>query len=213
MTYQPLIPTGSVPLNQDYVNLKNNFNQINTQFNVDHVPLTSVSGNPPNGYHEAIHLVPVSTTTSNPPDNQPINGYTGTSGFGQLFNAQINDDINPDEALYFLTGGGRLMQLTRNFLPIAEANGCTFLAGGLILQWGQTTASGTGTRNVLFENPPNNFDFPGNCFIVIAQPIAGTAGGGGGYIVSNRSTTGFSFISTPTQFPSGTPVNWIALGN
>lgn len=143
MTFQPGIPTGSVPLNQDYLNIQGNFTQLNTQFQVDHVPLTSTSGNPPNGYHEAIHLVPPSTTASNPPNNYPPNGVTTTGGFGQIFAPQLNDGINSDESLYFLSGGGRLTQLTRNFTPITTTNGATFLPGGLILQWGQVSAPAT----------------------------------------------------------------------
>ncbi len=144
MTYQPGIPTGSVPLNQDYVNLQTNFGQLNTQFLVDHVPLTSTSGTPPNGYHTKIHMVPPSTPSSNPPSNYPPNGYTATAGYGQVFAPTTNDGINTDQTLFFLTGGNRLLQLTRNFVPVASANGYTFLPGGLILQWGTVTAAFSG---------------------------------------------------------------------
>ena len=131
MTYQPGVPTGSVPLNQDYLNLQQNFTQINNQFLVDHVPLTSTSGTPPNGYHRVVHMVPVSTVASNPPNNQPINpaDYTATPGYGQLLNAQINDGINTDTAFYFLTSANRLLQMTRNFVPIGTTIGATFLPG------------------------------------------------------------------------------------
>lgn len=143
MTYQPNIPTGSVPLNQDYLNLQQNFSQINSQFLVDHVPLTSTSGTPPNGYHEAIHMVPVSTTASNPPNNQPINGYTATAGYGQLLSPEIYDGVNTDTSLYYLSGGGRLTQLTRNFQPVAAASGYTSIPGGFVMQWGLATVTGT----------------------------------------------------------------------
>lgn len=214
MTYQPGVPTGSVPLNQDYLNLQANFTQINSQFLVDHVPLTSTSGTPPNGYHTDIHLVPVSTTASNPPNNQPINGYTATSGYGQIFNAQINDGINTDEALFFLSGGNRLMQLTRNFVPVTANNGYTFLPGGLILQWGQVTSTASSFQTLTFAT--NNIAFPNNCFAVFTQIYgSGTVAGGTGTIDIRKSTVSktsfqWAMVTSSSQY-SG--FYWVAIGN
>jgi hypothetical protein len=208
MSYQPGVPTGSVPLNQDYLNLQTNFSQINTQFLVDHVPLTSTSGTPPNGYHTAVHLVPVSTTASNPPNNQPINGYTATTGYGQVLNAQINDGINTDEALFFLSGGNRLMQLTRNFVPVAATNGYTFLPGGLILQWGIKTVTASSTTPLLFAT--NNIAFPTSCFNVSVTGIRANSGGDGIFVLTGSvSNTGFTFRNG-----SGSIVQayWMAIG-
>lgn len=150
MAYQPGIPTGSVPLNQDYLNIQGNFTSLNTQFNEDHVPLTSTSGTPPNGYHTSVHLVPFSTTTTNPPNNQPVVTPTATPGYGIVFDAQINDGINTDTALYFLSGGNRLTQLTRNIQPSATANGFTSLPGGLLMAWGNALTGATVNYGVTF---------------------------------------------------------------
>lgn len=150
MAYQPGIPTGTVPFNQDYLNIQGNFTSLNSQFNEDHVPLTNTSGSPPNGYHTNVHLVPPSTTATNPPNNQPIVAPTTTPGYGQLFAPEINDGLNTDEALYFLSGGGRLTQLTRNIQPLAANSGYTFLPGGLLIQWG--TATFTGSLAVVYPN-------------------------------------------------------------
>lgn len=140
MAYQPGIPTGSVGLNQDYLNVQENFGSLNTQWLVDHVPLTDTSGTPPNGYHTFVHLVPFSTPTTNPPNNYPIvtgvNGPNATAGYGQLFGATVNDGQATDSSLYYLSGGGLLTQLTRNIQPLAATNGYTYLPGGLLLQWG-----------------------------------------------------------------------------
>lgn len=142
-TYQPGIPTGLVNLDVDYQNIQNNFQQLDTSFGVDHVTFSSQTAQ--NGYHTSIHLNPVSTTATNPPNNQPVITPVATAGYGQLFSASINDGINTDTALYFLTGGNRLMQLTRNFAPITTSttNGATFLPGGMIMQWGLVTVTGT----------------------------------------------------------------------
>ncbi len=205
MSYQPGIPTGTVPLNQDYLNLQQNFTQINTQFLVDHVPLTSTSGTPPNGYHEAIHMVPVSTTASNPPNNQPINGYTATAGYGQLFSAQIYDGINTDTAFYLLTGGNRLLQMTRNFVPVATNNGSTFLPGGLIMQWATATYSSGSV--VVFPQPMTS------CFSVVATFADATTQGFIGIV--SQSGVGFTFKlrnSSNNSDLTSRPVNWIAIG-
>lgn len=209
MAYQPNIPTGSVPLNQDYLNIQGNFSTLNNTFSVDHSPLTGTL--PPTGtagYHTQVHFVPFSNVSGNPPNNYPPTQPTATGGYGQLWSAQVNDGINSDEALFWLTGGGRNIQLTSNLVPVttnnSNRNGYTFLPGGIIFQWGIKSKSSSATT-VKFNDA--NIDFPNKCFVVIAQPISG---GGSFYNVSSISQTQFDFVST---FPNGTPFNWIAIGN
>lgn len=144
--YQPLIPTGTVNLDQDYKNLQNNFNILNTQFGIDHTPFTDTRG-----FHTVIHLVANSTIAGNLPNNQPIIPPANVGLTGELFTAQINDGINSDEALYYQSGGGRLSQLTRNFAPIANTTGASFLPGGMIIQWGQGITNGTGDATITFS--------------------------------------------------------------
>jgi len=219
-TYQPLIPTGSVPLNIDYQNIQGNFLVLNTVYGTDHVAYDQ-SVNP--GYHNAIHLVPVSTKASNPPNNQPINGYTATPGFGQVFSAEINDGFSSgDTALYFLTGGNRLLQLTRNFTPVAASNGYTMLTGGFVLQWGVVNGSNAGkfnsgdTGTVTFSS--SNLAFPNNCFMIWTQPLFTNASTP---TSTHPATVGvnqnFSRLSFNwkffTQSSSYTQFFWIALGN
>lgn len=198
--YQPGIPTGSVPLNQDYLNIQGNFTSLNSQFNVDHVPLTSTSGTPPNGYHTALHLVPQTSVTATP-------------GYGNLYVQQTNDGFNNGQQLFyqFVTGSSVTINtpLTLNLAPKVSPNGYTFLPGGILLQWGQTTTSSTGNRNVLFISA--NINFPNNCFFVTAQPTDG-APGIKSYAVSDISKTGFQF-NTTGYGTGGTTANWIAIGN
>lgn len=142
MTYQPGVPTGTVPLNQDYLNLQGNFGQLNTQWLVDHVPLTSTSGSPPNGYHLSIHMVPQASITNTP-------------GYSQWYTQTVNDGINTDQILYYNTGtGNRTTQMTRNFVPVAATSGYTFLPGGFVLQWG--TATFTGSFSITYTIPLSN---------------------------------------------------------
>lgn len=217
--YQPGIPTGTVDLDQDYQNLQNNFQQLDTTFFVDHVKF-SVSEN--NGCHRAIHMVPVSTTTTNGPNNQPINGYTATPGLGQILDAQINDGIDTDEALFFLTGGNKLDQLTRNFVPVADDSGATYIAGGIILAWGfkfpsvglTFTAGETGTvafGNSLFPTTSASI-FPTNCFRVFTTLTFNTASTVAGSIaISGLTKAGFNWNYGG---PAGryNSFQWLAIG-
>ncbi len=153
MTYQPNIPTGSVNLDIDYKNLRGNFQKLDTSFGTDHVPFSDVTAQ--NGYHEDIHFNPVSTTATQPPPNyDSALQYPAAAGLppvvagiGQLFSSGVNDSINTDTGLYWLSGNGLQVAMTRNFEPSHAANGSTFLPGGLILQWG------TATSNVPFTWP------------------------------------------------------------
>ncbi len=202
MSYQPGVPTGFIPINQDYSALKENFTQLEDQFLVDHVPLSSTSGTPPNGYHESIHLVPQSTTATNPPNNQPVVTPTATPGYGQLFNAEINDGANTDTVLYFLSGGNRITELTRNIQPVAAQNGYTFIPGGLILQWAQFTApAATGTVNF-------NILFPAACFLVILQGDDNNTANEN-LLVVTRTASNFSYKS----LGGGRVYTYLALGN
>jgi len=154
MPYQPNIPTGSVPLNQDYANLLGNFQSLDTSFGVDHTPFSNLSDQ--NGYHTAIHFIPVSS--GNP--NIPPTGYTNTPGFAQLFTATTNDGIATDQTLFYDSGtGNNLTQMTMNFTPVRGSNGYTFLPGRILYQWGIATILAANISvNVLFAT--SNIDFP-----------------------------------------------------
>ena len=56
--YQPSIPTGLVDLDQDYQNIQNNFQQLDTTFGVDHTTFSNNTAQ--NGYHTVVHLIPQS---------------------------------------------------------------------------------------------------------------------------------------------------------
>lgn len=200
-SYQPGIPSGTIDLDVDYLNIQGNFQQLDTSFAVDHVTFSNQT--PQNGYHQSIRFNPVSTTVTNAPNNQPVVSPATVANYGQLFSAQINDGINTDTAFYFKTGGGRLTQLSRNFQPVAATRGYTFLPGGLILQWGTDLSTGKDTA------------------IVFPQPLSATAysvtvGRGqtstitDGYGVTLVTSTGFTFTSTSAL--AGVRLFWMAIG-
>lgn len=161
--YQPNIPTGTVDLQIDYLNVQGNFQTLNTTYGIDHIPLANSTPNV-NGYHKDIHFNPVSTTATNMPNNyvtatQYPQGVPATvAGIGQLFSAQVNDSISADTGLYWLSGTGLKVAMTRNFSPVRASNGYTFLPGGLILQWGFITGI-TNTVPPIVDGP-NKVTFP-----------------------------------------------------
>lgn len=215
--YQPNIPTGTVNLDQDYLNIQGNFQQLDTSFGENHVPFSVDSVDNPAGYHTEINFVPFSTTATNPPNNYPLSPTaipTVTTGFGQLFSSEINDGFNSDTALFFLTGGNRLQQLTSNIVPSLAINGYTFLPGGILLQWGRKTVA-TGTGTVTFAT--NNIAFPNNCWNVIAVPFytgaATTSASQAVYIKQDTlSNTKFDYdlIASSSSIKG---FFWVAIGN
>jgi hypothetical protein len=200
-----LIPTGFVPLDEDYKNLQLNFQQLDTSFGVDH---TKFSVTPLNGYHTVVHIVPFSTTATNPPNNQPVAAPPVVSTLGEIFTAQINDGINSDEALYYRSGGGRITQFTRNFTPTNAANGATSLPGGLILNWGQVAQSSSATYPVTFFQP-----FTTTPYSIVITPIRpGSHPGSTEYawvIDSSISKTGFTIFNDGSHMFG---FNWMAIG-
>jgi hypothetical protein len=218
--YQPGIPTGTVFLDLDYQNVQNNFQQLDTTYGTDHIAYSQAENN---GFHTSVHLVPISTVASNPPNNNPATPPATTTGIGQLFSAQINDGINIDEALFFLTGGGRLLQLTRNFIPTSNStNGYTFI-GGFILQWGVVNGThggdnhfnGGDTNSVTFAT--NNIAFPSSCLNIwtslayVAGDAPSSSTNGTVSFETTFSKTGFTWSYNGTS-ASYTKFYWFAIG-
>ncbi len=195
-SYQPNIPTGTVNLDQDYLSIQGNFQQLETTYGVDHLPFTN--GTAQLGYHKEVHLVPMSTPAP-------------TTGYGQLFNATINDGLNTDQTLYFLTGGGLLQQLTRNFVRSAAQTGYTFLPGGLILMWGLATGiPANGNLAVSFPDIQGSVAFPTNCFNVQVTGIRNDNGSGGVFVSSGSVTIdGFTIRNGSSVINSA---YWTAIG-
>jgi len=211
-SYQPNIPTGFVDLDLDYQSLQGNFQQLDTTFGIDHTLFSNNTAQ--NGYHTNIHMIPHSTTVTNPPNNQPVAAPSAVAGYGQLFDATINDGINTDQALYFLTGGNRLTQLTSNFQPVSSNNGYTYLPGGLILQWGFVTSTASTYQTLNFST--NNINFPNNCFIIFTQPYgSGTVPGSQATVEIRKSTISKTLFEWVFVTNSGeyTGFFWVAIGN
>ena len=200
-TYQPNIPTGLINLDTDYTNLRGNFQQLDTSFKVDHVPLTNI-----NGAHTVIHMVPFSTTTSNPPANQPVVAPPNVGGLGELFCAQITDGLGTDEALYYQSGGGKLYQLTRNKAPNAASTGISYLPGGIIMMWGQIAPIGLVNMVSYSQGSPG---FPTGVFNLQLTLETSDASD---TVVIRPGTSLASGFTALTDKGTGTAIYWVAIG-
>jgi len=209
--YQPNIPTGLVPLNEDYQNLQNNFTQINTTYNTDHVPLTEASQN---GYHTVVHLA------------KQVAGTVGISNTFSLYEEQTNDGYATRQQLFAISGTGTPYALTRNFTPSLGTNGITFLPGGLVIQWG--FVNGTHSANNHFNQgdvgtvtfSAVNTAFPNNCYGVWFSLQYSTAAGGvipDGTASVQYDTNTLSKLKFDWSFSTGsskfTNFMWVAIGN
>lgn len=196
-SYNPNIPNGNTKLNQDYINIRDNFQQLNTTYGIDHVPLTDNS--PLNGYHKAVHLV-----------QQVAPG--AVAGVGSLYTTTTSV-INTDETLFYKSGANRIMQLTMNVQPVAAANGYSFLPGGILFQWGVVDA-GVGFLPLLnhVDFITSNINFPTNIFGL--QLTTSRAGNVSTVSINSAvppTITGFDFIlNTSTNVKK---VYWTAIGN
>lgn len=188
-TYNDSVPNPPNSPSVDAPKMQTNTNSIRSWVNVDHVDFSG----PNAGTHKQVTLTPEAAPTL-PTGTGAI--YSYADGSGVVWPAWLNS----------------LGQTTAMMSTISKpsSNGYTSLNGQIIVQWGNTTASGTGSRNVLFAT--SNIDFPNNCFIVLAQmnalPSAAFAWG-----VTNTSKTGFTLRTVNSTIPSGTPFFWFAIGN
>jgi len=166
--YQPNIPTGIVNLDQDYINIQGNFEQANVVFNVDHVPFDDVTNQ--KGYHKSIHFNPISTTTTNAPNNVPPVVPAAVPGYGQFFSVEMNDGYDTDNVLFWLTGDGKLNQLTANQRPVVNGfAGHTYLPGPGAFATGQGS-SGTVQIQWGFVDGAGGLLVPGQTGIVNFVP-------------------------------------------
>jgi hypothetical protein len=189
--YNPNIPNGNTRLNQDWVNIKNNFGQLNTTYGTDHIPLTTVANN---GFHRAVHMV------------QQV-APAAVSGVGSIYCTTVNDGIDTDEILYYKTGLNKVIQLTRNLVPQASSNGYTFLPGGILFQWGLVNNPGLG-GTVTFATL--NKTFPNNIFGI---QVSAQRGNTVTVVVANApppSVTGFNYIFSNN---TANVLYWTAIGN
>lgn len=176
---------------------------------VDHVTFNTPNG----GYHTVIHQTSFSDVASNPPSNNPPSVPAAIAQIGQLFTTQLNDGVNVDESLYYLSGGNRLGRLTMNFQPVAGTNGYTYIPGGIILQWGRKTIPAGLPQNVTINYvAEGGIAMPNATFIaLVTLHSVGNATDTAQVCAKSRTAAGFVVGYTGSiQYDS---FQWLAIGN
>ena len=197
MTYNLGIPAASNTPAHDQPLMQQNFAQIATSYNTDHVPLNSGSNA---GFSNRITLV-----------DQASGPGSAASQVVQYAKSVVypNAAGTFSELFFQRDGVGTEIQMTAGpGNPVAALAGQTYLPGGIILQWGRTTnttGSSQGSLSVSFPNA-----FPTALFNI--QAISGGPG-----IFVYIATAGFSRTGFTANFqgniPNGNWFYWTAIGN
>ena len=194
-TYTPGYPPDGSSLGQTKSTIRNNLDGTFETLGIDHINNNGQPGSNPAGYHNVIHMVPQGS--------DPV----AITGFGQLYSKTINDVIS-DTALFWETGTGLIQQLTTNLTPLAANKGYTFLAGGLILQWGTISTTANQSSSVNFTTL-GNIAFPNNCFTMTSQ-LNSSSTTEATLNLYNLTATGFSYVNTSSNART---YFWWAIGN
>lgn len=192
--YTDNIPQGPnrIPATQKPIN--SNFQAINETLSVDHVGFNDVN----QGKHKHLTLpfqVSVPTTTSN---QMSLYAASTTDGNGsEIFFTY------PTATL-----GTPLTGLGHEALPAAE--GWCYLAGSVLMKWGNATGITTGANVITF---PVAVGVPVFTSVFIAQYTPSSTytipSSGAGPYITNITTTGFT-LNAPTTISSS--VYWYAIG-
>lgn len=181
--YNPNIPASSDNLSTSQGQIQNNFTQLNTIFDVDHVTFNdATSAN--RGFHRKVRL---SNVASDPVLVSPQT---------QLYSKTISGA----EQLFF-ANASTVTQITGLTSSIV-GNGSITLPGGLVLIWGTIAAA--------VNNVVQNFHtaFPTACFNVqVTISIGSTVSPVG---INGFTRTGFTFRTTAS---GGVPITYFAIGN
>lgn len=199
--YNRDIPAGPHNPSADQDPMKTNFNTIDTVFQVDHLSFTNTFA----GFHNIVHL-----------QQQLTDPAQAAGSFSQVYSKQI-DSINVDEALFYQTGGGRIIQMTVNQVPIVTTGSVgsgtftyitTFLPGGFLMQTGKVSAPSS-SNPVVFP-----IAFPNNLFSIQVSALSNGSSDARVAGLTAQSLSGFSFqTSVSLSGSTNNFIYWTAIGN
>lgn len=189
MTFNP-----SIPLNSDSPSIfpaqsQTNYTRLQTIIAADHQFNLTAAAN--DGYHNLIHMT--------------LQAPTGAlASTGRLYVKVASGKVFP----FYMDNAGVEYQLA-GLSSVVSSPGYTTLPGGVIMQWGSTTAFAGSTQAVAF-----GLTFPTAVFNVQLTPFRATAspGSSAGFWVSTAglSTSGFTAVNNTGHSYA---YYWVALGN
>jgi hypothetical protein len=183
--YYPTVPYGPNYPGDDQPLMQTNTANIAGIFAQDHVGFNTANG----GIHTVVHF---QTQTFIPPQTNPATGemYTGVpSG-------------DTDAQLFYKSPNNVITQLTSS-IQDDSLDGYVTLPGGIILQWGTKTNSGS-SGTVTFSTP-----YPNNCFNIQLTPLTGSAN----RPCSVLSYNAIDFTYLINSGDAGASMFWFAIGN
>jgi hypothetical protein len=189
--------------------MEQNTNTINTFVAVDHLGFNAQFDGITNsgGYHTDIHLI----------DN--LVDPASITSVGQLYAKSTTLNGITDVGLFYRTGtnvgaGNSVTQITAPKNTKANQPGYTFLPGGVILQWGIKSFSGSGNQNVIITfTSETGLAFPNAIFTAYAtlHPINGSVSSTAQ--ISTRVLSATSFQVHYTGSGDYDSFQWFAIGN
>lgn len=200
--------------------IRDNFNQANTSFGVDHYDF--VDGTAQNGQHNVIQQYQSNRTRSGNTAtyaNQP----SADANINKIFSAAYTPQTaggTADTQLFSMTGSGVISQLTGSLTSDPTEGWCW--TGGILIQWGivsQSFSSGSTTGTVTFKNRvAGAINFPTKCWIVTGNPLVsfGNLPDSQGSVnirlstITNGATFDWQFYTNSNKYIGFT---WIAIGN
>jgi hypothetical protein len=195
--YVPGYPPDGSSLGQTKSTIRNNLDGTFETLAVDHINNNGQPGAKPAGYHTIIHEVPQTSVSTVNGYNQVFSGVPGTLVVNSVITPAVPS--NGDQQLYSLSGAGALAQLT----GFSAANTGYAWVGGVLLQWGRDTSSGTG-NDVNFAIP-----FPKACFVVVATVY--NSGSNVRQVCETTTPTQTKFTAIGTNITND--IMYIAIGN
>lgn len=189
MSYNPNIPQPSDIPSQSQAQFLVNFQQLNTIFDVDHVPYNDAD-TADRGKHDKSTYVEQGSDPTTAANELALYSKDDGSGNTRLFLRQES--------------AGTVIQIS-GANPSASANGTTFLPGGLILKWG--TKANPINNDVISFSPA----FPNNLFSVSITPLRANTDRRSMYIKTGAAnTTSFTVLTDSSSFDS---LYYVAIGN
>lgn len=191
--YDGSIPNPSDNPSNDVGTMQSNATSISNLIARDHFPFNNTSG----GWHVQVTLPSFSGTTP-----------TTIAGQGAVY---VKTDSAGQQALWFIRDGfaGSNVQLTTSKIlaPTVAINGCTFLPGGILMQWGRVntpTDGQTVTFPVMFPNAVFSIVATGQVLLSSVQATCNVLG---------TNQTNFQLKIPTGAGISYTSVCWMAIGN
>jgi len=146
--YNPAVPTGTLELDEDYINLQHNFQQLDTTYKVNHIALTDNTTN--NGAHTFVEL---RNQAGLPPGLKTLEGTIYTKIVMAVSELFYTPDNSTNEYQLTRTISAQIAKFGTftNYQP-NMTGGWTFLPGGLLFQYGSFTPT-TAHDTIIFPVP------------------------------------------------------------